>query len=106
MKKTTLFLLAICLLASCRKDKGPEQKVWHVREEKTVHPALFGGTQECFNIRESETQAWEPFCQAIEGFEYEKGHTYVIMVRIHEIKNPPQDGSSRRYELVKVISKD
>lgn len=41
----------------------------------------------------------------IEGFEYEQGYEYVIEVKIEHIENPPADGSSLKYSLIRVISK-
>ena len=48
---------------------------------------------------------WNLFYSQIEGFSYEPGYEYVLQVRKEKIDNPPADGSSIRYRLVKVVSK-
>lgn len=41
--------------------------------------------------------------EPIEGFTWRWGETAVIVVEVSEVRNPPADGSSRRYRLRKVI---
>ena len=41
----------------------------------------------------------------IEGFKFKWGNRYVIKVKIEQLKDPPQDVSSIKYTLIKVISK-
>lgn len=52
-------------------------------------------------------QEWEYFYDSIEGFDYEQGYIYKLTVK--ETNKPekdvPADGSSIRYELVKVLEK-
>jgi len=43
---------------------------------------------------------------AIVGFTYEEGYMYKLLVKRTHIKNPPQDGSSHKYELIKLIDKN
>ncbi len=64
----------------------------------------------CLLIQEGEnigTEDWEYFyyVNSIEGFEYEPGYIYDLIVVKRNIPNPPADGSSYKYELVKIISK-
>lgn len=49
---------------------------------------------------------WSYFYDEIEGFDYTPGFVYDLQVRKKKVKNPPQDASSTKYILVKVISKD
>ena len=65
----------------------------------------------CLLVQEGDligTQDWEYFYyfDSIEGFNYEPGFVYGLQVKKTEVKNPPADGSSIRYELVKIISKN
>lgn len=48
---------------------------------------------------------WEYFYDEIEGFNYESGYVYDLKVRKELIENPPEDASSIRYILEKVVSK-
>lgn len=52
------------------------------------------------------TDKWNYFYDEIEGFDYHPGFVYDIQVRKKKVKNPPQDASSIKYTLVKVISQE
>ncbi len=65
----------------------------------------------CLLVQEGDktgTEDWEFFYyeDSIEGFDYEPGYVYDLMVRKITVKDPPQDGSSFRYELIRVTSKE
>lgn len=51
---------------------------------------------------------WELFYfeDSIEKFRYEPGYIYTLLVRKTEIENPPQDASSFRYELLRILAKE
>ena len=61
--------------------------------------------QKCMLVKESPDAEWGLFYDGIEGFTYEPGFTYVLRVAVRRIENPPADGSSRAYRLVKVLEK-
>lgn len=52
------------------------------------------------------SEDWTYFYNEIEGFDYQPGFVYDLQVRKKKIKNPPEDASSIKYILVKVISED
>ena len=59
----------------------------------------------CLQVKEKETDSWENFYSNIDGFTYEPGFEYVLKVKTEKIENPPMDGSSIKYTLVKQVSK-
>lgn len=64
----------------------------------------------CLLVQEGDkigTEDWEYFYyeDSILGFDYEPGYMYDLIVRKIRIEDPPQDGSSIRYELIRVVSK-
>lgn len=63
------------------------------------------GPQKCMMIRDSHETDWEYFYDDIKGFVHETGHNYHIEVLITDVENPPADASSKKYELVKILSK-
>ena len=48
---------------------------------------------------------WTFFYGEIEGFHYEPGFVYELRVLVVPVPNPPQDASSLRYVLVRLVSK-
>jgi hypothetical protein len=66
------------------------------------------GTFDCLLVQQGKqigSQSWDLFYDDIEGFQYEPGFIYTLRVKIEKIPDPPQDGSDRRYILVKILSK-
>lgn len=59
----------------------------------------------CLQVKEKESDSWRNFYNNIEGFTYEPGFEYVLKVKTEKIENPPMDGSSIKYTLVKQVSK-
>ena len=41
----------------------------------------------------------------LDGFDFEWGYVYEVKLKETHLKNPPMDGSSIKYELIKVLSK-
>lgn len=60
---------------------------------------------QCFQYKTSPDEDWKLLYQPIEGFSYQEGYLYTLRVKTIRITNPPADGSSVRYILKKVISK-
>lgn len=63
------------------------------------------GPMKCLQVREKESDPWTLHYSAIEGFPYEEGYKYEIVVSAETKANPPQDAPSRRYHLVEIVSK-
>ncbi len=62
--------------------------------------------QKCLLIKEKTEDEWMYFYNDIEGFKYQEGYEYVVKVEVSNIKNPPADGSSLQYTLVKILSQE
>ncbi len=58
----------------------------------------------CLQVREVGGD-WQNFYAPIEGFDFVEGSRYRLQVKVTEIANPPADGSSLRYQLVRVLDK-
>ncbi|HEX9652190.1 MAG TPA: DUF4377 domain-containing protein [bacterium] len=70
------------------------------------HACVGLGPQECLLVRKKENTVWSLFYDAIEGFEYTEGFSYELLVRVDEVENPPQDGSSLKFTLLELIKKE
>ena len=58
-----------------------------------------------YQVKENTEDEWQLFYDQIEGFEWEPGYTYELIVAVDEIENPPADASSLRYVLIEVVNK-
>lgn len=62
------------------------------------------GPQLCLQVRSSPDAEWHLFYDEIDGFDPTPGTSYQIEVRVIPVEDPPQDASTFRYELVRVIA--
>jgi Domain of unknown function (DUF4377) len=101
-----LLLLALALLPAC-SAAGNATGVENDRI--TLYVAHYTRTctglieTECMLVREDPNGEWENFYGGIEGFTYEPGYSYKLLVATRRIPNPPADGSSIEYRLVQII---
>lgn len=63
------------------------------------------GRMRCLRVRIPPDTSWRYFYDPIEGFAYEEGFRWRLEVDRRRVPNPPADGSSLAYRLVRVISK-
>ncbi|MFK7800519.1 MAG: META domain-containing protein [Anaerolineae bacterium] len=61
--------------------------------------------QKCLLIKEDPNAEYTFFYDSIDGFEWEAGFEYELLVNIIDVENPPADASSLRYELVEIVAK-
>lgn len=110
IKLTIILAFLVLNLTSCSDDTDFIDSLW-INSEKIDVEFFAGGTLNCYQAQENKIineNDWQYFCQSIEGFDgiYEEGYIYQISVNKIKIKNPPQDGSSVKYELIEVLSKE
>jgi len=63
------------------------------------------GPQKCLLVKERMEDDWQLFYDGIEGFIWEPGYVYELDVSVRHVPNPPADGSSLSYHLVRLITK-
>jgi heat shock protein HslJ len=99
-----LALVAAMALSACAPFGGAGQKTIH------VGPYLVDCTgvapQKCMLVREDPKDDWTYFYDQIQGFDYEPGFEYELVIREDRIENPPADASSLQWTLVEVVSKE
>lgn len=105
-----LFFLigTIFFLACSADDKKQDQYVYWVNSTKVSCVGL--ASTKCLQIQKSETpdpSAWESFHGSIQGFEYEAGYIYKIVVKENHLDpaDLPADASSIEYTLVEILEK-
>lgn len=94
------------LLAACSDGLSPNESKFsmQIASEKASCVAL--ARTECLHVRYLPDTTWRLFYDPIQGFAYERGFLYTISVVQRRIENPPLDGSSAEFRLIKVISKE
>ena len=80
-----------------------EIKILHV--DTNLVDCVGVGPQKCMNVREDPNSSWKNFYDSIKGFDYSEGKSYKISVKITDVKNPPADASSKKYELIEILDK-
>lgn len=110
------FLALAALLAGCvgggqntevrPNIDGPESAI-----QKTIYvgPLLLDcvgvAPQKCMQIKEDPAENYRLYYDQIEGFDFEEGYEYKLIVKEEQIENPPADGPSTRWVLVTQESK-
>ena len=120
IKKICAVLASICLfiiMTGCSVS-GSESSSNNPSEldDNVIEKTLFVGPekvdcvgvapQKCYKVREDPSEEWRFFYSEIAGFEYEPGYEYELLVHEIKVENPPADGSSLRWELIEVVSKE
>jgi heat shock protein HslJ len=99
-----LLLISATVLAGCIGGAG-------ATTEKTVFvgPCLVDcvgvAPQKCMLVKESPDSEYTLFYDQIEGFTYEEGYEYELVVEEEKVENPPADASAIKWTLVEQVSK-
>lgn len=113
MKKTLnllFLLLAVFAISSCssyddeKKDSVKEITIY-VSSETGESYGFNSTPEECMLVKfDNPNGEWEHLgLYRIEGFTYVKGHEYELRVKMTTLANPPADGYSHKYLLVKIV---
>lgn len=113
MKKTLnllFLLLAVFAISSCSSDddekKDSVKEITIYVSSETGESYGFNSTpEECMLVKfDNPNGEWEHLgLYSIEGFTYVKGHEYELRVKMTTLANPPADGYSHKYLLVKIV---
>jgi hypothetical protein len=109
----TLPPIGAILFAACNPLQVPVDKSVEKagQERQTLYVAPYTRTcqgiyeMQCMLVRESREGEWLNFYDQIQGFTYEPGYEYVLLVGWREVPNPPADASSREYWLIQTVEK-
>lgn len=101
---SSLLLVMLTVLSGCDKtDLKPGIITMQVADHR--QDCVGVGPQKCLLVKTDGSTDWELFYSGIEGFVYEEGYEYQLLVKREKIKNPPADGSSIRYTLIETVEK-
>ena len=95
-----LFLL---MIMACTSNTEVQSKMLIVADH--LENCVGVGPQSCMLVKENPEDEWTYFYSQIEGFKYEEGFAYELLVNEIPVSNPAADASSIRYELKSIVSK-
>lgn len=99
-----LFMLAGATLTACEAEPDTtNQKTIYVGPN--LVDCVGAVPQQCLLIKENPDDEWSLFYDQIEGFDFEEGYEYELIVEVQVIDEPPQDGSMLRTSLVEIVTK-
>ncbi len=107
------FMLGACASAAPQPaaPDEPPAKSEAAPVEKTlfVGPSLVDcegvAPQKCMLVMDNPDDGYQMFYGNIEGFDFEEGFEYELIVRVEEVEDPPADASSLKYTLVSVVNR-
>lgn len=108
MKRLYLFYFFLALCLSCQTEDLRTEIILRVKENK-IGCSGHEGQTECYLVQQGDyinSNTWQYFYDQIEGFEYEPGFVYKLLVAKEPVKNPPIDASNIKYILIKELSKE
>jgi heat shock protein HslJ len=97
-------LVAVMALSACAPFGGDRQKRVYVGPY--LVDCVGVAPQECMLVKGDPDGDWTYFYDQIQGFDYEPGYEYELVVREDKIKNPPADASSLQWTLIEVVGKE
>jgi hypothetical protein len=107
MRRTLLLLLVALLpLQGCGTIVEPAEATltMYVGPQQVDCQGMM--PQKCLLVRFDPGEPWLWFYDAVQGFDFEPGFHYTLLVRRRTIRNPPQDSSSMEWFLIAVVSKE
>lgn len=111
-KHVFLFILLCGLNISCNPDE--EQEYYRILEVTVLPETIVIDCCEPFNKSEQESmilmkENGEKFylpLKEIQGFNYQKGFEYRLIIKEKHLTNPPQDSKNVEYLLLKELHKE
>lgn len=103
MRSLLVLLLLIGLSGSFAFGDAFAQKI--IQVDSNLVDCVGVGKQKCMQVREDQNSAWTNFYGSIDGFDFEQGTSYKILVKVTDIENPSADASSKKYELIEILEK-
>jgi hypothetical protein len=107
MQRTILFILMVAAIIGCDSDHTGFDPRANMLVNYYTAECQGEGISQCLLVQEGKNMGsdlWTYFYDGIEGFTFEKGTRYDLLVQKEKIDNPPADGSSIRYTLIKILN--
>ena len=99
-----LLLVPILTLAGCSVFGNSHDQTLSIAHYKAECVGI--AYRLCMLSKKESEATFELDYDGIEGFTFEWGFSYTLLIEEHAVKNPPADGSSIRRTLLRVLSKE
>ncbi len=96
-----LILMVSCLSACVASSQNDNQKKIFVAASKVN--CVNGQAGECLLIKDNPDDEWTIFYGSIDGFAYQPGFEYEILIRSQVVDEPGDGGAMLKFELVEVL---
>lgn len=73
--------------------------------ESKKYPCTGSGPMECLKVQVNQKGDFMYFYSPIEGFDFQDGNQYILLIKKEAVLNPPADGSSIKYTLLEILEK-
>lgn len=105
IKKLIFILILGLTITACKLSKNGKEITIFIGPE--TKPRTLGVMEaQCLQVKWTKDQKeWENFSGIIDGFTYEPGYEYELIIKAEEVENPPADVSSLKWKLIKQVSK-
>lgn len=99
-------LIGLLSLNACNttQNLGKDEVLMYIAAEQVDCVGVV--PMKCLQVKESKDDNWTYFYSAIDGFSYESGYEYELLIKKTKVSDPvPADASSIQYHLIKVLKK-
>jgi heat shock protein HslJ len=110
IRTTILLVVAVVLmaaLAACQPiqdDREAGGKIMTLYVGPELQECVGVAPMECMLVKEDPEGEYELFYSQIEGFTFEPGYEYELLVMVEDVANAPADASSKKYTLVEIVN--
>ena len=101
-----LAVAALAVIPGCSDPSGPDARTMTLDIASQRLPCMGVFASECFQVRIRPDSQWTIFHASIEGFVFEPGYEYTLLVERRELNSPPQDSSRFTYRLIAVLRRE
>lgn len=108
---SVVMLLLAALSIGCDKSDGDStlygeswKEKWVVTS-KTVTVTGDGEPELCYWVKIDDNPVWQICHSQIDGFNYESGYEYELLIQVQKVLEPLQNASSHQYTLLSIVSK-
>lgn len=100
LKKTAFLFIALLTSAILNA-----QNIYEIEVAPKKYDCVGVGPQTCYKVRFKDSSDWQYMYEEIEGFVYQPGNYYRILIKIEKNSFTPADASSRKISFIEMIEK-